>query len=753
MSEGAVAPLGGGARRGDDAAAQGGAQQVQPHGLDPSGLGLSEPDDPLLACLVFLTKYYGRPRSAMTLLSGLPLSSGRMTPEHFVRAAESVGLAARVVQRRLDRVHPWTLPVVLVLEDGDAVLLMERPRGGECRVIMASAGGGETTMSMEELQALYSGYAILVRPAFRFAGATAAEPEVPRPRAWFWGTLGENWWTYAQVGLASVLINVFALASPLFTMTVYDRVLPNNATETAIALGAGVATVFLFDFVLRMLRAWFIDFVGRRADVILASRIFDHILNIKLSHRPQSSGGFASTLREFESVRDFFTSATLAAFIDLPFALLFVAVIALLSPYIGMLLAAVVTLLLLWGLVIQIPIARKIRQNLTHGEHKHGVLVESLGGLETIKVVGAHGRLRRTWEELVGQSAQIGQSLRFYNNLGVQFVHMVQQLTSVAVVLFGVFLVQDGMMTAGALIACVILSGRAIGPLAQVSQLMMRFHQTWSSLKSLDAIMRSPVDRPPGGTFLHRPHLQGNLVMERVGFTYPGAQASVLQQISCSIEPGERVGIVGRVGSGKTTVAKLAAGLYEPIEGAVRLDGVDVRQIEPSDLRANLGFVPQDLFLFRGTIRENLIIAAPHASDQEIVQAARAVGLHDFIARHPLGYDLPVGERGEGLSGGQRQAVALARVLLKRPSLLILDEPTSSMDNRTEQLILNSLPHYFEGKTILLITHRVSLLKLVDRILVLDAGKLIMDGPRDEVLSRLSEVPVPATQDPKGQGS
>ena len=718
--------------------------------LDPAALGRSEPDDPLLACLVFLTKHFGRPRSAMTLLAGLPLTGAPLTPELFLRAAENAGFAARVVRRGLDKIHPWTLPAMLVLQDGDALVLQDCPAEGDCRVILPAAGGGEATLSRAQLAEIYSGYAIFVRPSPRFAGAADGGPTVgrasqgatPRAQAWFWGTFAENWWTYLQVALASVLINLFALANPLFTMTIYDRVLPNNAVETAMALAVGVASVFFFDFLLRMLRGWFLDFVGRRADVILASRIFDQLLDMKLSHRPQSSGGFASTLREFESVRDFFTSATLAAFIDLPFALLFVAVIALLSPQIGLLLAAVVVLLLFWGLIIQIPIARRIRENLTQSEHKHGVLVESVGGLETIKVVGAQGRMRRAWEELVGQSADLGQKIRLYNNLGVQVVHTVQQLTAVCVVLFGVFLVQDGLMTAGGLIACVILSGRAIGPLAQVSQMMMRFHQTWSSLKSLDTVMRYPVDRPAEATFLHRPELQGGLVLEGVGFRYPNSQVEVLQRLGFSVQPGERVGIVGRVGSGKTTVAKLAAGLYEPTEGAVRLDGVDIRQIEPSDLRANLGFVPQDLFLFRGTIRENLVIAAPHASDQEVIQAARAVGLHDFIVRHPLGYDLPVGERGEGLSGGQRQAVALARVLLKRPNLLLLDEPTSAMDNRSEEQILRNLPLYLEGKTILLITHRISLLRLVDRVLVLDGGRLVIDGPRDEVLARLAEAPV-----------
>jgi ATP-binding cassette subfamily C protein LapB len=315
---------------------------------------------------------------------------------------------------------------------------------------------------------------------------------------------------------------------------------------------------------------------------------------------------------------------------------------------------------------------------------------------------------------------------------------MAQQMAMIGVVLFGIFLVGDGSLSAGGLIACVILSGRATGSMAQVAQLTMRFHQARASLRSLDAIMRLPVERPPSAQLLNRPYLSGALSFETVTFSYPGGGGEVLRDIGFSIAAGERVGIVGRVGSGKSTIAKLAGGLYEPDKGSVRLDGTDVRQIEPSDLRANVGFVPQELFLFRGTIRENITIAAPSASDLDVLEVAQAVGLHDFITQHPAGYDLQVGERGDGLSGGQRQAVALARALLKGPNLLILDEPTSSMDTRSEEQVVANLERLLQDRTILLITHRLSLLKLVDRLIVLDKGRVVADGPREEVLARLS---------------
>ncbi|SME92801.1 ATP-binding cassette, subfamily C, LapB [Tistlia consotensis] len=728
MKAGIVRPLDGSA----------GAGEAAPEPPEAPIVGSLPPDDPLVTCLVFLCRYHGRPRSAQVLLSGLPISGRRLTPELFVRAAERAGLVARAVRRRLERIHPWTLPAVLLLDDGDAAVLVERRPDGSCLVIPGSGGGGETLVPAAELAARYGGYALLARPEHRFAATGGAERDVPRPRAWFWGTLMENWWTYIQVGLASIVINCFALANSLFTMNVYDRVLPNNAVETGVALAIGAASVFLFDFLLRNLRAWFIDFVGRRADVILACRIFDQVLDMKIAYRPASAGSFAAIVREFETVRDFFTSATLSTFVDLPFAFLFVGVIALISPPIGLLLLGVVLVVLLWGAVIQIPIARATSRNQKQGEHKHGILIESLTGLETLKMVGAEGRMRRIWEELVGNTAALGQKSRLYSNLGVHFVQMAQQMTMVGTVLAGIFLVGEGRLSAGGLIACVILSGRATGPMAQVAQLAMRFHQARSSLRALDRIMRLPVERPPGAQLLNRPHLSGALAFEGVSFVYPASSSEVLRDVSFKIAAGEKVGIVGRIGSGKSTIAKLAGGLYEPGKGSVRLDGTDVRQIEPSDVRANVGFVPQELFLFRGTIRENIAIAAPAASDLDVVAVAEAVGLHDFVAQHPAGYDLQVGERGDGLSGGQRQAVALARALLKGPNLLILDEPTSSMDTRSEEQIVASLGRLLQDRTILLITHRLSLLKLVDRLIVLDRGRIVADGPREEVLARLS---------------
>jgi ATP-binding cassette subfamily C protein LapB len=707
------------------------------------GEAAADGDDPLLSCLLFLVAYHGQSKSTSVLLSALPRPEGRISLDLFMRAAGRAGLSVRVVRRPLGRIHSWTLPAVLTMKDGGAVVLLGTTAPGRFQITAGDAGDGTTELTGDELEKAYSGFAILVKPEVDL-GRERTGANLDRPQAWFWGTLARNGWTYLQVGLASVVINLFALANPLFTMNVYDRVLPNNAVQSGIALAIGAGLALFFDFLLRNLRGWFIDFVGRRADVMLACRIFDQVLDLKASHRPASSGAFASMLREFETVRDFFTSATLAAFIDLPFSLLFLAVIIALSPLIGLVLGSAMFLVVFWGAFVQFPIARSVRHLMTHGEHKHGVLVESLFGFETIKMVGAEGRMRAKWETVVGQSAAIGQRMRLFNNLGVNFVQFIQQASVIGIVVMGMFLVADGGVTSGGLVAAVILSGRALGPMAQVSQLMMRFHQTWSSLKSLDAVMQGPVERPADATFLHRPDLQGRIEFKEVTFRYPGNDYDVLNDISFTINPGERVGIAGRVGSGKSTIAKLLGGLYTPTTGAVLLDGTDLRHIEPSDARANIGFVPQDVFLFKGTIKENIAISVPRASDDEIARISEELGLHDFVARHPLGYDLQVGERGGGLSGGQRQSVALARTLLKHPTILVLDEPTNSMDTATEKRVVDVLTRMAEGRTIILVTHRTSVLKLVNRLIVLDKGRIVADGPKDSVLGNLAKGDVKA---------
>jgi len=705
---------------------------------DPAhGGGHATFDDPLLAALVGLSHLLERPASAEALKAGLPLVDGRLTPELAVRAAGRAGLSARLVRRPLERIAPMTLPCILLLRDGRACILVAWADGDRAEVLIPETGRGELVLGRAELAEEYVGHALFARPELRF-DRRAEQVDTGPKRSWFWGTLLESWPIYAEVMLAAVMINLFALASPLFIMNVYDRVVPNNALETLWVLAIGAITVFLFDFVLRNLRGYFVDSAGKIADLKLAGRIFEHVLGIRMAARPASAGAFASNLREFESLRDFFTSATLVTVVDLPFVFFFIAVIWLIGGPVALIPAIAVPLVIGIGLLLQIPLNRVVRRTFREAAQKHGVLVESINGLETIKSVGAEGRMQRNWEQFVQATATSATQARLLSAFGVNVSALAQNLVTVGVVIFGVYRISEGLMSVGALVACTIITGRAMAPLAQVAGILTRYHQARASYDALNQVMALPVERSGATRFLHRPEIKGGIQFKGVTFTYPGQKLPALDGVSFAVQPGERVALIGKIGSGKTTVEKLILGLYQPDGGTVLIDGTDLRQIDPADLRRNVGCVLQDVYLFHGTIRDNITLGAPFADDQAVLRAAEIAGVDEFVLRHPQGFDRIVGERGENLSGGQRQAVALARALLLDPPVLLLDEPSSAMDTGAENRLKQRLQSTLAGRTLVLVTHRASLLGLVDRLIVLDGGRVAADGPRDAVLKALA---------------
>lgn len=694
-------------------------------------------DDPLLGCLVALTHLLERPTSAQALTAGLPLVGGRLTPDLFPRAAERAGLSARLLRRPLGTIDNVVLPCVLLLRDRRAVLLVRRDGHGEAEIVLPETGGGSTVLSEAELAERYTGYAFFARPALGFAQRDR-ELLAERSGHWFWSTILRQWPVYAEVLLAAALINCFAIATSLFAMNVYDRVVPNNALETLWVLSVGIFIVLGFDFVLKMLRGYFVDAAGKVADIKLASRIFEHVMNIRMASRPRSAGAFASNLREFETLRDFFTSATLTSLVDLPFLIVFVAIIWIIGGVVAIVPLLGIPLVIGAGLLLQIPLNRIVRRTFKEASQKHGVLVEAINGLETIKSVGAEGRMQRAWESFVAATAESGNQSRLLSALTVNFAGLVSNLVYVGVIIVGVYEIAAGRLTTGALIACSILAGRAMAPLGQVAAVLTRYHQAKTSLETLNGIMQLPAERPPDRVFVHRPVLKGAIELKNVTFSYPGQKLPALSDVSFRIAPGERVGLIGRIGSGKSTIEKLVLGLYEPDSGSVLVDGTDVRQIDPADLRRNIGCVPQDVVLFHGSIRDNITLGAPFADDAAVLRAAAVAGVEDFVTRHPLGYDLNVGERGEALSGGQRQSIAIARALLLDPPILVLDEPTSAMDNGAESRFMQRIARELPGRTVLLVTHRASLLALVERLIVLDGGRVVADGPKDKVLKALA---------------
>lgn len=693
-------------------------------------------DDPLLQALEALTQLHGRPTSAQALAAGLPLPEGRMIPPLAPRALERAGLSARLVRRPLAQIDDLSLPCILFLKDRQCVILTAR-QGSQLTVVMPESGRGAGTVERSEIERRYDGHALFARPEI---GYEQRDRPIAQERKghWFWSTLFRQWPTYSEVMIAAVLINIFALASPLFVMNVYDRVVPNNAIHTLWVLAIGALTVFTFDFLLKTLRGYFIDTAGRIADIRLASRIFEHVLGIKMAARPASAGAFANHLREFESLRDFFTSATVTTLVDLPFVFFFVAIVWLLGGPVALVPLLAVPIVIGFGLLMQVPLNRIVRRTFKEAAAKHGVLVEAINGLETIKSIGGESKLQAGWERYVSATAESGNRSRFLSAITVNVAALATQLVTVGVVVVGVYQIGDGLMTVGALVACTIIAGRAMAPLGQVAGLLTRYHQARMAFDTLDRIMQMPLERDADLRFLSRPQLDGAIELKNVTFTYPGQKLPALSDVSFRLRAGERVGLIGRIGSGKTTIEKLVLGLYEPEKGAVLIDGTDLRQLDPADLRRNVGCVAQDVFLFHGSVRENITMGAPFADDAAVLRAAEIAGVDDFVSRHPMGYDMPVGERGELLSGGQRQAIAIARALLLDPPIVVLDEPTSAMDNGAENRFKTRLAEELGSRTLLLVTHRASLLALVDRLVVMDGGRVVADGPRDDVLKALA---------------
>lgn len=694
--------------------------------------------DPLLSCLVFLTSHFGRARSAQAITAGLAYGGRNMGPDLFCEAADKIGLRSKIIHRdRLKKIAAPVMPVVLILKNAQACVLLKISADEHSALIWSPETGAERTVKLTDLKQSYTGYAIFIHPRPEFTDADAPHAK-DADRHWFWGPMWQVRDIYGKVVTAAILVNLFALASPIFMMNIYNRVLPNHAMETGWVLAIGALVVFTFDFIMRTLRGYFIDLAGRRVDVIAARRIYDQLINMKLAGRPKSSGAFANMLRDFDAVRDFSTSATLTGLVDLPFTLLFLAVIWLLGGNVAFMLAALIMIVTAAGYALQIPLRNNVRKAAKSAEAKHGLLVETISGLETIKAIGADGRLRARYGEQVAENAFYAQGSRFISSLGGNIAAFIQQIASIIIVLIGMYMIKEGTMSVGALIACVMLGGRAIAPIGQVANLMSRYHSARSAMKTIDAIMEKPVDRPLDARFLHRPDLKGKIAFKNVSFSYPDTQRKSLENISFTIEPGEKVGIIGRIGSGKSTIARLILGLYDPIDGNILVDDTDYRQIDPADLRRNVAYIAQDVVLFSGSVRDNITASVPHASEEDILRVSKLAGVHDFISRHPMGYDAPVGERGEGLSGGQRQTIALARAMMLRPNIFVCDEPTNAMDVQAETAFTSHIADYARDKTLVLITHRQQLLPAVDRLILLDQGKLVIDGPRDEVINRIA---------------
>ncbi len=643
-----------------------------------------------------------------------------------IAAAERAGMQAAFGQYPIGQIDDALMPAILLTTSGGAVVLHRRdadmavvhdPRSGE----------GLIDVPVTQLERDMTGHVLVLKPEHRHAHD---EIGAGVRGHWFRDAITANRWAYIQVALAAMVINSLAMFTSLFTMVVYDRILPSAATESLFALTIGVGVALVFDLILKTLRAGFIDHAGKSADLDMGQRVFDHVIETEMAARKGSVGAVSATMREFESLRDFFTSATMVALVDLPFVVIFIGAIFMLAGSLAVVPAIAVPLVLLIGVAVQPMLGRLADRVLAEGQMKQTVLVETLTGIEAIKSAGAGRQMRARWGEAIRRQSAYSVKSRAFTQGAINATGFVQQAAQIVIVVYGALLVVSGQITSGVLIAAVILTGRALAPLALIAQTLTRLHQARSSYRSLDALMKAPSEHPAGRQFLSRPRLSGAVRLERVSFSYPDQKGAALNDVSFDIAPGERVAILGPIGSGKSTIARLLLGLYQPTEGAVLADDIDIRQIDPTDLRRNIGAVLQEPWLLSGTLRENIAFGAVRPRDEEILQAARLAGVEEFAARHPEGYDMRVGERGQGLSGGQRQTVVLARALMGDPPILLLDEPTAAMDVQSEAALIGRLKTALKHQTLIVITHRTSLLDLVDRVIVIDGGKVVADGPK-----------------------
>jgi ATP-binding cassette subfamily C protein LapB len=709
---------------------------VQPSTQWTINAGQKLSSDPLLDSLVLLTEHFGNPCSADALSAGLPITTTNLTPELLPQAASRAGLSAKLVRKGLDELPSMLLPCILMLKDQKALVLQELNIEQNKAVVSLPETGGEEQLTIEELESSFVGYLFLIKQQYR--GDRNFDVHVDDSKEhWLWQKIKNVSSIYRDVIIASVMVNMFALVSPLFVMNIYDKVVPNLAFESlwVLAIGAGVA--YIFDLILKQLRGYLIDVAGKKIDIEVSSKLFAKVIGIPLEKRSPSVGGMAKQLSEFDSVREFLSSATISALVDLPFAILFMFCIWLVAGDLVLFPLVASVLIITYTLLNQKKLRVAIEESNKFSSLRHGHLIECLSALESIKANGAEGVVQNAWQQMIGHTANWLLKSKIITNSVLNFASFIVQISVVGVVVLGVYRVSDNLISMGGIIASVMLTGRAISPIAKLAGLMTRSNQTFSALRQLDTLMEQDGEFENKAHLVSRTKLSGSINAERISFKYPNSDNIFLQQMSVNIKQGEKIAIVGHNGSGKTTLAKLLLGLYQPTQGSIQFDGLNHQQIHPSDLRRNFGYLPQDITLFHGSIRDNILFGTRQVTEYQLIRAVQLSGVNVFTDNDSQGLDQQVGESGSALSRGQRQSIVLARAILNSPQILLLDEPTASLDARAEKQFIKSINATAKDRTLLLITHKMDLLKMVDRIIVLDKGKLVIDGPKDKVLVQL----------------
>ena len=706
--------------------------------------------DALLHSMVFLTKHHGNERSAQSLMDGMPVE-GLLNPDQAVRVMRAAGYNAGLMQRDIGEIHALLLPAILLLKNGDACVLVRRldadPGASPmCEIVMPGQEFHTCRATQSELELEYLGFAMVAtpQPEQRHDAAGREAALLDTEGHWLWGTLRRFIPYYRSAMLASLLSNMLMMVSGLVTSVVYDKVIPHQAFVTLWALAAGSAVAISFDLLARQLRSHLIDTAGKKADLIIGSLLFRQTLGVRMEHRPESAGNYAHHLGQIEIVREFFAGATLSALSDMPFTLLYVAMTFIIGGPLGWVLVLALPVLLGLSLGIQRSLRKAMSANLTHQADLAGLLVEAVEGLEDLKAVGAQGRFLQRYEGATAAGADSALRARNMSSWTSNMTMVSQQFVTLVMLVWGVYLIHDAQISGGALIGAVMYAGRAIAPLSSFVSLATRYQGARAAMMSLDKMMALPLEREKGRNYVTGHQVTGALALNDIGFAYPAVGNAiaprVLKGVTTRVNAGERIAILGRIGSGKSTVLRLIAGLYQPTEGHVEIDGLDLRQIDPADYRMRVGFVSQEPRLFNGSLRDNVLMGRPGLDVARLAEVARVTGLDRVVSGHPQGWELAVGEMGGLLSGGQRQLVALARCLVTKPQILLMDEPTSSMDAQSEVMFLRQLREAAGTRTLIMVTHRPAVLELVDRVMVVDGGKIVLDGPKAAVLAALSGI-------------
>jgi len=687
---------------------------------DEAAAQLQYNEQALISAVRLLLRHHGVRKSAAAIRDAVEMPHEVFGPPQAVSALSALGFKSSFGSLKLSKLTEDFFPLIAFKKDGSSLLVYGPAEDGIISVSESEGKGKPTPMEAADFEKEFSGYVILAKELNR-------REKEERSGHWFFSAFRKSKWLYVQVMIAAMVSNFLSLSTSLFTMTVYDRIIPNGAFESLIALSIGVIIALGFDFLIKSLRAKFIDIASKRADLEISRRLFDRILTLTPSEQRQKTGAMAGTIREFETLREFFNSSTLVILIDLPVVFFFIYVIYLIAGPLAYVPLLAVPLVIIVGLGIQPFLARITKGSVESGMNKQAVLVETLNGLETVTATGSGKLMKKRYEDALNNQSDGGNKIRALSMFIVNFAASVQQYAQVASIFFGVYLIIEGTITQGALIGAVILGGRTMSPLSQLANTLSRANGALTSYRNLDKLIGAEFNSAANLSPISRPRLDGEIEFKNVSYKFEGASQPIIKNLSFKIPAGQKVALVGKMGSGKSTLSRLIAGIYEPTEGAILIDGVDVRQIDPADIRKNIGIMLQDSWLFSGTIRENIQMGFNEYDDDHLLRVCKIAGVDDFVGSHPKGYDLEIRERGQGLSGGQRQTINLARSLLHDPNILLLDEPTSSMDQGSEKKVVEALKEVCAGKTMLIVTHRNPIFTMVDRVFVLENGTIVAD--------------------------